>query len=571
MDRLRMDTGPISVDALPTSRSKETRTSAIVASVAFALLGCAIGAIWSTRWFATQDGPSHIYNAKIIARSLSVDSPFAKAYRVQWKPLPNWCGHLLAMGMLRVVSHRVAERLITTITLVGLAACILWLRVQTAGSKDVGLVCCLALLLAMNFSWLEGFVGFELGACLFAISLACWWKHRNRPSLPSLLIQALLVILGYFCHPVSWGLTLFSLIVLALATPLDARFKTFWWTLLFIAPALPLALMYRSMVSGGGAIVPQWGYLAHPWSLVAWSRQIGWVDPISLASKQYVPFQGDRASNFGAVFAPVVWFVFALPIVLTLAWQNRSRERRGWLVLAVVLTTAGLLGPDSLGYQHGQYLPQRMILLGLIALVPWLEFGPNSRIKALVALPLLVSCSLQVLMVWDYAGRCDRFGREFSSAAAALGERQRVATLLVGVSTPFRINHMLHFDCILGTDSDSVIWSNYEPTHYYFPVQPAEPRPLPELELVSIVASGSLGMDERGASKEQLWSGVLEQNADRFDKLLVWGKDPALDEISFRWFDRQPLFERGMTRVFARRKPVLEPESAALGRSSIAK
>src|SRR5262249_56109534 len=76
-----------------------------------------------------------------------------------------------------------------------------------------------ATLLAMNVTWLLGFTGFTLGACLFPITLGFWWPRRDRLGAVGVAGLWVLLILGYFCHLVSLGLTVLGLAVLALATP----------------------------------------------------------------------------------------------------------------------------------------------------------------------------------------------------------------------------------------------------------------------------------------------------------------------------------------------------------------
>ncbi len=43
------------------------------------------------------------------------------------------------------------------------------------------------------------------------------------------------------------------------------------------------------------------------------------------------------------------------------------------------LVVLGLVAPDTLGVKHGHFLPQRIVLLGLVALVPWLDLEPGRR------------------------------------------------------------------------------------------------------------------------------------------------------------------------------------------------
>ena len=53
--------------------------------------------IWSVRYLPLGDGPTHIYNAWVLHGLVTGDAPahIAEAYRVDWKPHPNWSGHVL--------------------------------------------------------------------------------------------------------------------------------------------------------------------------------------------------------------------------------------------------------------------------------------------------------------------------------------------------------------------------------------------------------------------------------------------------------------------------------------------
>ena len=78
-------------------------------------------AIWTVPGFITQDGPAHLYNAVILADSFDPQSPYRPVYEVRWEPFPNWAGHLTLVGLLRIVSPWVADRLMMTATLLGFA------------------------------------------------------------------------------------------------------------------------------------------------------------------------------------------------------------------------------------------------------------------------------------------------------------------------------------------------------------------------------------------------------------------------------------------------------------------
>src|SRR4029077_7052988 len=129
------------------------------------------------------------------------------SYEVHWVPMPNWAGHLVLAGLRAIVPPRGANLAINALTLAGFAASVLWLRWTVAGTRGLGVAALLAALLSMNIAWLFGFTSFMLGACLFALTLGVWWSGRNRLAWGRIAVLAALLILGYFGHLVSLGLT----------------------------------------------------------------------------------------------------------------------------------------------------------------------------------------------------------------------------------------------------------------------------------------------------------------------------------------------------------------------------
>lgn len=518
-------------------------------------LAPALVAIWATPWFVTQDGPAHLYNAQIITRSFQSKSLLNDVYRVRWEPLPNWVGHLSLVGLLQVMSPRDANRVMTTLTLIGFAASIVWLRWRVVGWRGMPLAALLAVLLAINLPWLLGFTSFMLGACLFPITLGIWWHGRERLWPGRVVLLWGLLVFGYFNHLVSLGLTVVGLFVLAGFAPGERRLARAGWTALALLPLAPLGWIYLSLSRDGGPMKPVWKHLTDPFSPSAWHTQLSWADPISLASKFILPFHEGSHPGF-LLLTPVV----ALAIALTLEGISMVRRRRaspdatarpdlrGWGILATILIIAGVAGPDTLGESHGNYLPQRVLLFGLVALVPILDFEVKAWTGRAAVLALVWAIAVQSAFVWEYAVTSNRNVNALLQARRAIGTNQRVATLLIGIPSRFRSNSILHADNLLGVDSGNIIWNNYETRHYYFPVQfnPEIDRPDPEtLELLGLKV-------ESDEDRDLLWYLVLEAHHQSIDAILTWGKDPELDQISERWF--KPVFENGNVRVFRHRK-----------------
>ncbi len=393
-------------------------------------LAPALTAVWAVPWFVTQDSPAHVYNAEILARWFDRDSPFEAIFAVRWEPIPNWFGHVLLALLTRILPAQVAERIVTTSTLAGFAAAVYWLRLQVAGTPDLAVgsmqggrkrssspgpvaghlpaSALLAALLAMNLTWLLGFTSFTMGACLFPLTLGYWWPRRDRLRARDVLVLWGLFILGYFCHLVSLGLTVLGLGILALATPLPGssqgeRTGRMPWRMLAARlvplaaaalPLLPLGLAYLRLASRGGPMNPLWENFPNPLSLSGWRTQLSWADPITLMRKDALPFTDQVGPRF-LMMAPVFWLAAALVAWLAMQWVDRTgrgRHRadaeakaapvgrlRGWWILAVLLVVGGAVGPDTLGRDHGNYLPQRVVLCGLVALTALVGIDARRR------------------------------------------------------------------------------------------------------------------------------------------------------------------------------------------------
>ncbi len=401
----------------PQEPSASPRRAALAALLA---VTPALMAIVLFEGFVTQDGPAHLYNAHVLARSFDPASPFQHVFEVRWEPLPNWAGHLALMGLVSAFTPRLADRLMTATTLALFAVALGWLRGRVAGGRGAVAAGIFAGMLALNITWLFGFTSFLLGAALFPATLSVWWSGRDAGfSWRRAAALAALGVLGYFCHLVSLGLTALGLIVLEALTPGGHRRGRAKTTALGLIPLLPLAFLYLRLMKQGGGIQPQWHHLANPLSPRSWFTQLGWVDPITLARKDVIPLLDGVTSSWCGVFAPVVWL--GLGLVLILLATRIERERLGWWILGIVLTCVGIVAPDTLGASHGGYLPQRIVLLGLAALVPVVQAGK------LATAALSVALILQTATVFEYAQASDRTAGRLLRAAPEIG-RNRAAS-----------------------------------------------------------------------------------------------------------------------------------------------
>ena len=182
----------------------------------------------------------------------------------------------------------------------------------------------------MNLAWLLGFTSFLIGSCLFPITLGVWWEGRYRLSPRASRPSSALLCVGYFCHLVSLGLTVVGIGRSVGGGPGAVRKRRPWKfriarlarTSISFVPLLVLGYFYLQAARRSGPLRPVWENLSNPWSPSAWGARLGWVDPITLAVKDGLPFTSRVSPGF-VVFAPVVW----LTVGLVLWWYGRITSR----------------------------------------------------------------------------------------------------------------------------------------------------------------------------------------------------------------------------------------------------
>jgi hypothetical protein len=325
-------------------------------------------------------------------------------------------------------------------------------------------------------------------------------------------------------------------------------------------------LLYKSLATEGGAFDPTWEQSGPFWSPVTWVKRLSWVDPIALGRRDFVPLWPDAGGRWCLILSPSLWLGLGMAVLLgtTLTrWRHdvpphTEHGRRAWAALAVLLLLGGMVGPDGFGEDHGYFLSQRVVLIGLACLVPALHLDLRSTGVRLGTGPIAVALLLQSAFVWDYAHEADRRVRPIMYTAPAVGPGERVGTLLIEIRGRYRSNPLLHADCLLGLGSGNIIWSNYETRHYYFPVQVRSDIDAPPSILFEQVAilDDPADLDQRA----QLWRDLLARYETAIDAVFVWGSDPTLDAITVAWAGRGPSARSGPVRIF---RPLVRREHRA--------
>jgi hypothetical protein len=523
--------------------------------------------IWCVPWFVSQDGPLHLYNAHIMIELLKSHSPLQEIYAVRWDPLPYWGAHVTLSALMSFLSDRAADRVMLTLTSIGFAGSMLWLRWRVAGWEGMAIAAPLAVLISLNVLWLLGLYSFLLGSCLFLITLGVWWSGRETMNAKHALIIAALLVLGYFNHLISLAITVIALAVLALITPGPGRLRRAGWTAASLAPVLPLAIIYKQMMQDNGEVRASWGGITDFFSLHQWLEYSSGVDFLSLrADKNNFPFVEGHSELFGLA-SPYVWGVVALAILTAATMFGRRGEgdssaqaRRVWIILPMVLILGAYLAPDSFGGPHGGILRERILLLGVASLVPGLSLDTKRFGVKFAGAALMLAALMQIGFVWEYGLSSDQIVGDFMRAKPYVGTGRRVELLRVNVESRFRANPIHNLSNMLGLGTGNVVWNNYGPSLYYFPIKFRDELIGARARSLSDVSQFEYN-DPHVDIEEQVayWSDMLVENHDHIDALVVWGAAPTLDAANARWYGPSPIFDSGKTRVF--QSTIANPES----------
>jgi len=533
----------------------DSRTSRRWGLIVFALFAIpALAAIWFVPFFVSQDGPLHLLNAHITLELFKQPAAFDNLYAVHWHPLPYWAGHLFLTGLMSLVSERIADRILLTLTSIGLASALVWLRWRVAGWQGMAFVAPLAVTLSLNMLWLLGLYSFLLGACVMFVTLGVWWAWRDRMGAPQALGLALLLVAGYLSHLVSLGLTVVALVVLALATP-GASKRRLGWTAASMLPLAPLAVMYHRLMQSGGDVQAAWYGVDNFLSPRAWFNYARSVDFLQIRSENIcLPFSLTRADWF-AYAGPSQIAQVVIPLLLIVTFftmrSGQGRERRGWLILALLLFAASFFGPDSFGEAHGSILRERILLIAMAASIPAMNLRARRLAVNACGLALIIAAVVQVAFVWDYALYSNRVVTDFMQAKPFVGTGQHVEAIQIDTGGPYRANPLHNLASALGIGTGNVVWNNYGPCLYYFPVRFAD-RDVSR-RAMDLSNAGVFRFKRYDESEHLIWyEKLLSESHEQIDALVVVGSHSEVDRINAEWYGPEPVFQTDAVRVFRR-------------------
>lgn len=532
-----------------------TASSGRGAWLLFAVLTAAtLFPLWLLPWFVTQDGPAHLYNSQILLDLVRGDAATAQVFTADVRPYPNWAGHGLLVGLLAVVPPMLANKLMDSICLVGVAAAAVWLHRVVNGAPSLWVVA-LAWLFALNRPWILGFRGFLLGVSLYAVVLGLWWCWRENLTWRRAAVLAALLVLVYLCHPVPWGLAALGVAILGASTSGSARRQRMLRTAAILAPAVPLLIVYVSLMLGAlsAAPTPQLPPANPPFA--TWVRYaIQASDFLILGEWQRLPLMVTQAVPLILMTPSFLAVVAGVPLLAS-GWAGRGvgdvSERWGWWIMSGVVLLAAIAVPDNFGQEHGTLIRFRLALLAAITLLPLLRWPRGPIASRLCGAAVVAALVLQYASFVDFGRTSNRLVGNMMRAAPHLRPGDRVGTLLSDFRAPFTAQPLIHADNLFGVLNRCVIWKNYQSEEYYFPVRiRSEAVHPPSVWFRDAAGKSATAVDPQ---RREMWTRILTERHLAMDRVLVWGRSEPLDEMTRQWFE--PIYESpdGLVRVFVHR------------------
>jgi len=181
--------------------------------------------VWIFPHFATQDGPSHLYNAALIRR---LHDPawhrLSEFYHMNSRLVPNWLTYAVLAGLYPSFSPATAEKILVTGYFVFFPLSLAYVFRTLA--RDIWPFAIWGLVLASNLFIAMGFYNFCYSLIFFLLCFG-YWMRRNTFGLKQLITLCALASLLYFSHAVGFFMAAFFIGATALYSALEeGRFFT---------------------------------------------------------------------------------------------------------------------------------------------------------------------------------------------------------------------------------------------------------------------------------------------------------------------------------------------------------
>ena len=293
--------------------------------LALSLLAFQLVLPWTARYYMSMDGPSHLYNARVIGEVLfKPSSPYSQFYRLRSALTTNW-GTILLFNLVSRLTVTYAEPIVATLSVLAAFSSFFYL-LRSLDPKAP----CTPVLNFLTLTWFlwAGFYNFYLGMALFTLAVGYYIRNSARLSWRNATALSLLLVATYFTHILPAALAILT--VLIVGVWLHGFRKS------SLRPPLLAAMIPACLLMGSFVLASREGIHVTPDILLAWRNF-----PTHVFSETY------QANPSGTWLYPVM-LGFLLLGILLLRRTEWSSARGG-----IVAATAICFGLYLVAPSHG--------------------------------------------------------------------------------------------------------------------------------------------------------------------------------------------------------------------------
>lgn len=322
---------------------------------------------WILPFFPSQDGPSHLYNAAVLANYWK--EPAYQAFYSMHVPVPGNIAAQAAHALLVVAGLPPAwgERLLLTTYMLALPASLLYLLRGLKSASDV--FAFFGILLAPSWFLHMGFYNFCFALPLALAASGFYIRHSGAWGRRDLFVFWVAGSAAYLMHAVVWA----GMALAVMAWELYGAVA-----LQRARPATPAGALRRAF-SGGGALalaslLPP-GFLILAYSIS--SKPLEGLEPETFRQRLWGLYSlsflhAGSVVDHAGVRAVAVLLACLLAITVAIRWRARLLTRRSdvFAVLSGLFAVLSLVLPSAIG--GGGYLPHRLAFWAFLFLLVWL-------------------------------------------------------------------------------------------------------------------------------------------------------------------------------------------------------
>ncbi len=460
--------------------------------------------VWGFKYFPTQDGASHIYNAYVVKEYHNHENyRLREVYDLNATIFPNWTSHALLLLLLYIFPPLICEKIVLTLC-IGLLPLALFYFLNGVGKKNTvfGL---LGFMYAYNYLLHMGFYNFVLSMSLFFFTLGYWWRVKDKLGLTNIVVIYILLLVTYLTHYHSYALLIMSLTFFALYGSVYDVLKGVWG---YKETSEPLMHRFKDGVvklkpalTFVGALVPAYFilfsyyfYLSNAHGSDGEHKGFEWLNDYFFSMKSLVSFRDDHV-----LIGRVLLVFFAIAFVLTVInrirqchqfreseewketgeriWTRVVTQMDGFLIMAIAITAMYFIAPWS-GYSGG-WINDRFHLYIFLVLLPFFAVNVHRYVNYGVAGIIIV------LSLWHLGYNVHTYAllnRDIANALSLEGMDEKDTILASepgewgGFSDslgfePKYVEPFGHLECLLATHKGIAYLDNYEANTDHFPLQ----------------------------------------------------------------------------------------------------